>query len=85
MTISSFIVRPLVLVDEFSRKSTKLKREAVGKKPSCLVRAVATPSGDTISSVIDGASCDLFQKRLNQVFKQSVFRSKSKKHRTGSQ
>jgi len=72
--------------DVCSRKTTYKARETATKTASCLVR-VKTGSGKSRSSSVslDGGNADLFQKRVNQLIKMQMLRTKPRKVRTGSQ
>ena len=76
---------PIVYGDLHARKSTHAKKALAEKTPQCLVRANHAPDGHSISTVVGPESCDLFQKRVSQIFKASILRSKPSKHRTSSQ
>ena len=75
----------VVYGDVHSRKSTAAKREAEIGAPQCLVRASTSAKSDTISTVVDASTCDMFHKRVAHVVRSNLLKSKFKKSRAGSQ
>lgn len=71
--------------DVYSRKSTKVKKESEAMIPQCIIRASGTGQSNSISTVVDATCCDVFQKRMSQILKSNILRSKPRKSRSGSQ
>lgn len=71
--------------DTRARKTTMKARELEANNPSCLVRVKSSKvSLKSISAAITEANGDLFQKRLNQLVRTQMLRTKPRKAR-GSQ
>ena len=78
----------LVDGDVRARKTTSKERDVTTKKPSCLVRLKKdgeSSKSKSLSVSLDLGSADLFQKRLNQLVKMQMLRTKPRKSRSGSQ
>jgi hypothetical protein len=72
--------------DTSARKTTMKARELEANNPSCLVRVkTSKASAKAISVAITEGNGDLFQKRLNQLVRTQMLRTKPRKARTGSQ
>lgn len=70
--------------DQVARKSTKVNQQKASANTSCLIRATSTKKSDGISTTVDYTTCDLFQKRLTQLMRASMLRTKPKKIRSNS-